>query len=304
MRITLAVIAALLCERAYTQTALLSPRNYTVDLENRNPYVGALLIVAEPNNVLGLPAGILAISSGVLIHERVFLTSGHGVGPSTPTLPPGINAYVTFSPKALDRNKWILAGTQVVHPTMPPCPPPEGCDPTTTNAFEAGDPLISDLGLIFLTTPAQGVTPARLAPRRQLENTKAGGRRMKTAGYGHPFPDPGNTRPPASARDGFRKYRKSRLDRVLNDRWAAWEVPSAVCYGDSGSPTLYHPFPHPFPNAARNQETIVAIASDGGADCLSKDLRSRVDTAIVQRWIEATVRQQLGERAARSLEIE
>lgn len=288
-----------LCTAA-AQAADLSPRNYTVDLENRNSHVGALLIVAEAGNPLGLPPGILAMSSGVLIHERVFLTSGHGVGPGVPSLPPGIKAYVSFSPNALDRSNWILAGTQVVHPTMPPCPPPQGCDPTTTNAFEAGDPRISDLGLVFLTVPARGIRPAKLASAPLLERRQVAGERMTTAGYGHPFPGPGNTSPPASTRDGFRKYRKSKLDRVLNDRWASWELPSAVCYGDSGSPTLYDVHPH----NPRDEKVLVAVASDGGADCLSTDLRSRVDAWIVQQWIKETVRQQLGDQAARSLGIE
>jgi len=180
---------------------------------------------------------------------------------------------------------------------MPPCGPPFGCDPTTTNAFKAGDPLISDLGLVFLTVPARGIEPAKLASPGLLEKRPTAGDRMTTVGYGHPFPGPGNTSPPVSARDGFRKYRESRLDRVLNERWAAWELPSAVCYGDSGSPTLYDPLPR----NPKSQKAIVAIASDGGADCLSTDLRSRVDTGIVQQWIKATVREHLGEQAALSL---
>src|SRR6266496_2479392 len=81
-------------------------RNYTVDLENRNPAVGALILVAGPNP-FGIPEGIGAFCSGALIADRVFLTAGHCVGPSLPELPPFIKAYVTFSPTALDRSTWI-----------------------------------------------------------------------------------------------------------------------------------------------------------------------------------------------------
>jgi hypothetical protein len=280
------------------QTSTLSPRNYTVDLENRFPSVGALLIVAEPGNALGVPAGIGAMSTGTLIHERVFLTSGHGVGPSLPALPPGIKTYVSFSPNARDSSAWMLGGKQVLHPSMPPCGLPQGgCDPTTTNAFKAGDPLVSDLGLIFLTQPVRGIRPAKIGSPDTL-NRKVIGSRMRTVGYGHPVAGPGGTRPPVPERLGLRKYRSSNLERVLNDRWATWELPSAVCYGDSGSPT----FSDHAPNTWRNHQTVVAVASDGGADCLSKDFRVRVDTHDIREWIRSTIRDQLGERAVQELD--
>ena len=65
------------------------------------------------------------------------------------------------------------------------------------------------------------------------------------------------------------------------------------CLGDpkfrllrgSGSPT----FLINFPEVLRDRRPIVAIASDGGIDCLSKDIRVRVDTYAVQQWIKATV---------------
>jgi hypothetical protein len=238
------------------------------------------------------------MASGVLIHERAFLAAGHSVAPSLPSLPPGVKTYVTLHPNALNSAHWILAGAQVAHPSMPPCPPPLGCDPTTTEVFEAGDPRVSDLGLVFLTVPAAGIRPAKLAPPGLLERRSTAGERMETIGYGHPFPGAGGTSPPVSVRDGFRKYRKSTLNQVLNERWASWTLPSAVCWGDSGSPTFFDAQPSP-----RHKDTVlVAIASDGGADCLSTDLRSRVDTKEIQDWIRDAVRQHLGAQAALSME--
>ena len=99
-------------------------RNYTVDLENRNPAVGSLLIVFTDQNPAGLPPGIVAFCSGVLIGDSVFLTAGHCVGPSLPELPPFAKAYVTLSPTARDQSTWIPVSSQVVNPTLPPCPPP------------------------------------------------------------------------------------------------------------------------------------------------------------------------------------
>ena len=45
------------------------------------------------------------------------------------------------------------------------------------------------------------------------------------------------------------------------------------------------------PEISENHRTIAAVAIDGGIDCLSKDIRTRVDT--VQDWIKNTIKQQL-----------
>jgi hypothetical protein len=37
--------------------------------------------------------------------------------------------------------------------------------------------------------------------------------------------------------------------------------------------------------------SLVAVASDGGIDCVSADYRARVDTTAVQRWIRDTIQQ-------------
>jgi len=269
-------------------------RNYTVDLENGNPAVGSLLIVVTDVNPFGLPVGVAAFCSGALIGDRVFLTAGHCVGPGLPELPSFIKAYVSFSPTVLDQSTWIPVSKQVVNPSLPPCPPPAGCDPTTPGAFQAGDPAVTDLGLVFLSRPA-GVIPATLAPVGSLQNPQSSLIPETTIGYGHEFPDPNFV----AVWDGLRKFRTSRLAKVLNGVWASWELPSSVCYGDSGSPTFLN---NP-PDVLRDRRPVVAIASDGGIDCVSKDIRVRVDTLAAQQWIKDTVGQQLGPQAVLQLGI-
>jgi len=265
----------------------LTPRNYTVDVGNRYPQVGALIIVVVPNT-FGVPEGIRAFCSGALIEDRVFLTAGHCTGPSYPPLPPFINIVVGFAPNVLDPSKWIPVAAQVTHPSLPLCLRPVGCDPTTTGAFTAGDPSVTDLGLVFLTRPAPSIRPADLAFPGELENQKAE-LPMATVGFGFPLAPSGGGSPDVSLWDGLRKYRTSKLAQILNGQWASWELPSSVCFGDSGAPT----FLDSLPEIPENHQTIVAIASDGGIDCLSKDIRTRVDTHAAQDWIKSTVKQQL-----------
>jgi hypothetical protein len=240
MKLTSAILTLLL--GAGTVPAK-TPRNYTVDLENRYPAVGALLVVATDPNPF-YPVGIIAFCSGALVHEVAFLTAGRCVGPSQPALPPFIKVYVSFNSNTLDASTWIPVRTQVPHPSLPPCPPPAGCDPTFTDAFKSGDPAVTDLGLVILSRPA-GVKPAKLASPGLLEKEKVESIPMTTVGYGRPVPD----------------------------------------RGDSVAPTFFDQLP----DIAKSRETIVAIASDGGADCLSTDNRVRVDTRSVHDWINQTI---------------
>lgn len=266
-----------------------TPVQGVVDVLNLFPHVGAMLIVGMPNEV-GFPEGIVAFSSGTLIHERAFLTAGHFTGPgSFAPLPPFIKAFVSLSPNALDPSTWRPVVEQITHPSIPPCPPPLGCDPTTEDVFHAPDPGISDLGIALLAEPVRGIRPAKLAVPGALESRAATRIPMLFAGYGFTELGPGGEVPPASEWDGWRRIKASRMDHVVDETWASWEPPSRVCFGDSGGPTFFNPHPvaRPF------DVSLVAVASDGGIDCLKPDYRARVDTAAVQRWIDETIQQHL-----------
>jgi hypothetical protein len=248
-------------------------------------------VVAGPND-FNIPTGILAFASGTLIHPQVFLTAGHFTGPGAFSLPPFLSVYVSFDPNVLNTSHWIRVTAQITHPSLPPCP--TGCDPTTTSAFTAGDPSITDLGLIFLARPVENIRPARLASPGLLEKGQTAEVPMTTVGYGIPQCSlpflPGTDVLDISLWDGLRKYRSSKMAKILNGQWASWELPSSVRFGDSGSPTFFDKHT----DVSANRQTIVAVASDGGIDCFTKDIRTRVDTHLVHRWIKDTIKQQLG----------
>ena len=146
-----------------------------IDDENRYSNVGAFIVAVVDDN--GNPIAIRAHCSGALIDKQVFLTAGHCTGPGKFGIPPNVKLFVSFGVNALDQSSWLAATRMTFpHPSLPPCPGPAGCDPTTSNIFHAGDPGIQDTGLVFLTQPVPDVVPAKLAAPGFLETRKGRGR--------------------------------------------------------------------------------------------------------------------------------
>ena len=142
-----------------------------IDDENRFSNVGAFIVAVVDDS--GNPVGRRAHCSGVLIDQRVFLTAGHCTGPGKFGIPPNVKLFVSFGVNALDQSTWLAATRMTFpHPSLPPCPGPAGCDPTTSNVFHGGDPGIQDIGLVFLEEPVHHIAPGRLAAPGFLETRK------------------------------------------------------------------------------------------------------------------------------------
>jgi hypothetical protein len=259
-----------------------------VDEENRFANVGVFIGAIIDDE--GDPIEDLVHCSGVLIHERVFLTAGHCTGPVAFPLPPFIAQFVSLGVNVLDRSTWIRVSRIVTDPSIPPCPFPPGCDPTTEDVFHSGDPGVGDHGLVFLSQAVRHIAPAKLAHPGTLETVKAAQTPMTIVGY--PLPTP---LADESEWDGLRRYRPSSLDKVLNEDWATWSLPSNVCFGDSGGPIFVDDHPTGGTKHDKTHERLVANVSDGGIDCLSANTNARLDTKRVQKWIRETIKSVLGE---------
>ena len=280
---TVALISILAVAALNRPTAALTSAK-AIDSANAIPNVGVIMVWRDANNPLGLPGGLASYVTGVLIHPQTILTAGHftarieGVA-AAGQLPPWLRIVASFAPNAFDQSSWIdlnrALGTCVAHPSFPrPCTP-QSCP---FNDIDGQDePGLSDVGVCFLDEPLLGIRPAKLANQR-LDHGHITGRRMTIVGYGTTAPPPGG---PAdtSNYDGLRRWGTSTVDQVVDQHWVTFNRdPVTVCFGDSGAPTFF-------------KGRVVAIASDGAADCASADVRARVDSKDVRNWIKSRIDQ-------------
>jgi hypothetical protein len=255
-----------------------------VDEANAYPNVGVIMVWRDANNPLGLPAGLATYVTGVLVHPQAILTAGHFAAriegaAAAGQLPPWNRIVASFAPDGFDQSSWIelnrALGTCVAHPTFPrPCTPQRCPFDDIDGKYEPG---ISDVGLCVLDEPVLGVRPAKLA-NRSLDGQEVPGARMTIVGYGTTAPPPGG---PAdtSNYEGLRRWGTSTVDQVVDQNWVTFNRdPVTVCFGDSGAPTFFN-------------GRVVAVASDGAADCASADVRARVDSHEVRKWIKSQIDQ-------------
>ena len=278
-----AVISALAMPALTQPTAALTSAE-ALDSENAYPNVGVIMVWRDANNPLGLPGGLASYVTGVLIHPQAILTAGHFTArieavTAAGQLPPWLRVVASFAPNAFDQSTWIDLnrgrGTCLAHPSFPrPCTP-QSCPFDDIDG--QAEPGVNDVGICYLDNPLLGVRPARLANRR-LDHKDVAGTRMTIVGYGTTAPPPGG---PAdtSNYDGLRRWGTSTVDQVVDQDWVTFNRdPVTVCYGDSGAPTFF-------------KGQVVAIASDGAADCFSADVRARVDSKTIRNWIKSQIEQ-------------
>jgi len=247
-----------------------------IDVENLFPSVGSAIVWVEPNNA-GVPPGVLAAGSGVLIGDRVFLTAAHVTRPSEDGIPPFIHVYVTFNLHVFDdRSTWIPVVAQAWHPSTPPCH-----NNVCNWDFPPLSMSFSDVGLMLLESPPKGIKPVKLAHAGSFETGRGDSQDQIIVGYG--FPDHAQ---PWSQWPGVRHYVVVSPEQVWDDRRTTGGS-GQICLGDSGGPTFFGPIG----DSGNKRREVAAVTSATVGDCSTGSIFARVDNADVPAWIDQQVQQ-------------
>jgi hypothetical protein len=208
-----------------------------------------------------------------LIHPQVVLTVGHFARVSEDGIPPFIHVFVTFNLHVFDdRSTWIPVIAQSWHPSTLPC------HNFTCNWPDPPLPHYSDVGLLFLAKPVNGIKPAKLAPVGTIESGRQGDHDQILAGYG-PLGAPNSFNP----NDVVRRYRLIPGPYQVFDDATAIGKPGESCVGDSGSPT----FIGPLGGSGNKRREILALTSAfEPPDCRKgRAFVTRIDNPGVHSWI-------------------
>jgi len=247
----------------------------------RHPSVGAV-IVYHPLY------GIIPFFSGTLVHERVFLTAGHGVAS---ILDGEVTLLgVSFDPELDMEDGTLLPVTQAV---------------CSYNAVRPGaDPSRTDIGVLILKDPVTNITPATLPDTGLLDNLKKTGQlkagpngtSLTVVGYGWDltFPPPENIWPYEPVEvvydgqtvlfwGGARNTAQSGY-LGLNDGWLHLNQSVAAGYGgtemgDSGGPVFW--------TDPKGNEVLVSITAWG--PLVGVGFYYRIDTVKSLNFIQDVI---------------
>jgi secreted trypsin-like serine protease len=261
------------CERASPGEPLTTPQyivNGIIDANNTYSNVGAFIVKRLSDGQ------IFPICSGTLIAETVFLTAAHCTAAYLVELAPfGFAAYVTFdSPIGYgaltnDPGVTLNAVSQVV----------------TNPAYNQRQSESGDIGVLILSRPARGTTPATLPTLGLLDKLAAAGAlknatftavgfgvQERVTGGGRPFHLDLNPTPRMYAFSSFNSLGPGYLRLSQN----ASTGNGGTCFGDSGGP-----------NFLPMNGALVLVATTVGGDlvCRSTNVDYRLDTKSARAFL-------------------
>ena len=131
-----------------------------------------------------------------------------------------------------------------------------------------------DIGLLLLEDDVDPI-PARLPPLRLLDHLRRSSVPLTVVGYGIPRPD-------ADPEErGTRRAGAVKLEGVFDAVFSTRPDPAAVCFGDSGAPTLLGP--ENIPSGQRGVTMILGMAQS--SDCATYGMHYRLDTPQAREFL-------------------
>ena len=130
----------------------------SVDVHNEFANVGAIMVWLVDDD--GQPLALLTLASGTLIDDKVLVTAGHFTAPVRDLGGLRHSRVRELQPDQCARSIDLDPGDRPVHlPSL--CPPPDFCDPTTSDVRAAGGRHRGCWARVEHAPP--GVEPAALA---------------------------------------------------------------------------------------------------------------------------------------------
>ena len=236
-----------------------------VDSNNTYSNTGAFIVKTTSGQ-------IFPICSGTLIAPNVFLTAGHctsffaaSLAPEGDTAFVSLDGSIPFGNLTSNKTKLIPVSFVVTNPN-----------------FNQSQSDSGDIGVLILSSPVRGTTPATL-PRcglldqlaaqnglKQAVFTPVGyGLQNRVVGGGVPFFQDINPVPRMFAFSSFNSLNGGYLRLSQN----ASTGNGGTCFGDSGGPNFL---------TVNGQQTLAAITITGDSVCRSTNVDYRLDTASAQ----------------------
>ena len=215
----------------------------------KHPYVGAMIAVH--------PKYRLTPFTGILVHPRVIVTAGHATALAISGGPGLLGISFDQNVNVYDPSTWQPVSVSRVISAY------------TGNGYGSKD---TDIGIIILDKPVEGITPATLPPQGLLDWLKAthqleagpNAAEFTEVGYGFglDWPPPQPIFPVSDQGICARNAAQSAYMR-LNSAWLYLAQNQArgyggACLGDSGSPALWT-------DPSTGVEYVVGICSSGDA---------------------------------------
>jgi hypothetical protein len=219
-------------------------------------------------------------ATGTLVGERLVLTAGHVSPAPTDNLGPWVVAFGANANDAARRIRLNPANASRPHPLFLSFVEAFGRNPGERPDF-------LDVGLLLLSEPAAGVTPATLPEPGTLDRITPADRFLGV-GYGYSEVIPENNAGPPSPSDGKRRRWRTGV-KVLNEAWIRLEDDPAkgygqLCRGDSGAPIFME---------RRGREVLVGVVSHSDGQGCGPGIPTyavRVDNPAVLNWIREETR--------------
>ncbi len=245
----------------------------------QHPYVGAM-IAAHP--VYGLMP-----FTGILIHPRVILTAGHATALAISGGPGLLGVSFDQNVNVNDPSTWQPVSVSRVISAY------TGRPPNTMSGYGSKD---TDIGIIILDKPVEGITPATLPPSGLLDWLKAthqleagpNATEFTEVGYGFglDWPPPQPIFPVSDQGIVTRNAAHSSY-MSLNSAWLYLGQNQArgyggACLGDSGGPALWT-------DPSTGVEYVVGICSSGDAAWVGFSNYFRVDTPWALQFIQDAI---------------